>query len=485
MIAAHGATITLDGSTLIIKHSPLLTALSPSGRQDDTIDLTTVSGVQVVSPTALSCGSIELTQEASHTVVTFSPNQNAQTEALAADINSILEGKAPSQTAALANAPEQSDSAAPLPGFDFVGFDVETANDDWGSICQIGLVRYKDGQEVDSASWLCTPPEPLNFFRPGNIGIHGITPEQVADQPSFAQLLPKMVEFVGDLPLVAHNAQFDFTAISRACDAAGIPAPDFNFGCSLALSRFSSIKFENHKLPTVARALGVELTKHHDAAEDARACAGIAIELARRGNFQGGFIDFVHSQGFTVGSLNAEKVYPVLRDRSGANVVVQRRRLGLTGTPTAAASGSTTVSSADVAVGAPELPESTPPQPEASAPKKSRGRAPWDKVATPEVIPDPNPDADPAGLLFAQNVTLTGDFEPYEKGALWQRIADQGAQVGKNVTKKTTILVAGPWASITSKQRRAEELKDKGQDIQIWDDKQLFAALGLDDQPPF
>ncbi len=481
MIAAHGATITLDGSTLTITYSPLLAALSPSGNREVITDLSTVSGVQVSSPTPLSCGFVELTGESTHRVLTFSPNQSAQATALAADITSILEGGSPTRTAALAASAQSPGSATALPGFDFVGFDVETANDDWGSICQIGLVRYKDGLEVDSASWLCTPPEPLNFFRPGNIGIHGITPEQVADQPRFTELLPKMVEFVGELPLVAHNAQFDFTAISRACDAAGIPAPHFTFGCSLALSRFSSIKFENHKLPTVARTLGVELTKHHDAAEDACACAGIAIELARRKNFDGGFIDFVHSQGFTVGTLNTEKVYPVLRDRSGANVVVQRRRLGLDSALSAAA---TPIEKQDKTAVAAEAQPGTP-QPEPAAPKKARGRAPWDKVATPEVIPDPNPDADPNNLLFAQNVTLTGDFEPYEKGALWQRIADQGGQVGKNVTKKTTILVAGPWASITSKQKRAEELRDKGQSIQIWDDKQLFTALGLDEQPPF
>lgn len=480
MIAAHGATITLDGSTLTITYSPLLTALSQSGEHTSTIDLTSVTGVEVQPPGALSCGSVELTGGATPTVITFSPNQAEQSQALAADIEAILRGEAP--TGPTQPGGKAATTGAAIPGLNFIGFDVETANDDWGSICQIGLVRYQDGLEVESVSWLCAPPKPLNFFQPVNISIHGITPEQIAEQPGFAEVLPKMVEFVGDLPLVAHNAQFDFTALSRACDAAGITAPSFNFGCSLALSRFSQIKFANHKLPTVAQELGVELKKHHDATEDARACAGITVELARRQNFEGGFIDFIHSQGFTVGSLDEEKVYPILRDRSGANVVVQRRRLGLDSLGIAAEGGGTPEAGGRAEGRASQ---STEPEAEKAAPKKSRGRAPWDKVATPEVIPDPNPDADPSGLLYGQSVTLTGDFEPYEKGALWQRIADQGGQVGKNVTKKTTILVAGPWATITSKQKRAEELQEKGQDIQIWDDKQLFTALGLDDQPPF
>ena len=45
--------------------------------------------------------------------------------------------------------------------------------------------------------------------------------------------------------------------------------------------------------------------------------------------------------------------------------------------------------------------------------------------------------------MFGQNVTLTGDFEPFDKGLLWSKIAERGGKVGKNVTKKTTILVVG------------------------------------------
>lgn len=481
MIAAHGANVTLGDSTLTINYTPLLTALSLTGQQELTIDITAVTGVKVHAPTSLSCGAVELTGE-SPTRITFSPNQEKQADRLAADIQSILKGEAPTQSTHPGVTSAEASNPSVI-GFDLVGFDVETANADSGSICQIGLVRYKDGQEVDAVSWLCAPPESLNYFEKVNIGIHGITPEQVEDAPTFAELLPQMVEFVGELPLVAHNAQFDFTALSRACVASGIEVPVMTFGCSLALARNEKLQVANHKLPTVASTLGVELKNHHDATEDARACAGITIALARRHEFEGGFIDFIHGRGFTVGSIDSEKVYPVLRDRSGANVAVQRRKLGLdtpVGFPAGTPAGTPVAAPGPILAVAPASAESPEP-----AEKKSRPAAPWAKVSTPDTIPDPNPDADPSGILFGHNVTLTGDFEPYEKGALWQRIADQGGQVGKNVTKKTTILVAGQWTTITSKQKRAEELIEKGQDIQIWDDKQLFTALGLDDQPPF
>ena len=99
--------------------------------------------------------------------------------------------------------------------------------------------------------------------------------------------------------------------------------------------------------------------------------------------------------------------------------------------------------------------------------------------------PEPNPDADPEGALYGQHVTLTGDFEPYDKGVLWQGIAERGGQVAKNVTKKSTLLIVGEWAKKTSKEKRAEELQAKGQKIDIWPADKLFAELQLDAEPPF
>ncbi|MDN8622658.1 BRCT domain-containing protein, partial [Corynebacterium sanguinis] len=96
-----------------------------------------------------------------------------------------------------------------------------------------------------------------------------------------------------------------------------------------------------------------------------------------------------------------------------------------------------------------------------------------------------DPQADPNSPLYGHNVTLTGEFEPFDKGQLWSGIAAQGGQVGKNVTKKTTILVTGEWATMTSKEKRARELMDKGQDIEIWSAEKLLDALGLNEQPPF
>ncbi|MDO5513191.1 DNA polymerase III subunit epsilon [Corynebacterium sp.] len=235
-------------------------------------------------------------------------------------------------------------------------------------------------------------------------------------------------EFIGNLPVVAHDAQFHMMMLRREYLEAGRAVPQISYVCTLILARASG--------------RDVPMTL------DARGAAELLVDMAREHNHRGSVAEFQHASGFTLGALSAAHAYPVLRDRSGARAVVQKQ--------------------------------------EQAAPAQPR-RAPWQSVATPDVIPTANPDADPTGPLFGEHVTLTGDFEPHDKGRLWSAIADLGADIGKNVTKKTTILVAGTWATKTSKEKRAEELIAKGQDIQIWTGEQLIAVLGIDEdeQPPF
>ncbi|MFV8394258.1 exonuclease domain-containing protein [Corynebacterium hindlerae] len=444
MIAAHGAHLNVTPTSVDVHYSPLLTALQFQSRS---ISLAEVTGTEVVAPTSVLGGRVTLLGVGID--VTFSPGQDSNAQEFCAAVEAALSG-------------ETIPSSGSVPGLNFVAFDVETANADWGSICQIGAVRFQDGLPTESESWFVSPPPGLEHFDPDNVAIHGITQTDVESAPAFPQRLTELTDFVGELPMVAHNAQFDFTALSRASMACGITPPRFVFGCTLLMARAAQLGFENNRLPTVASGLGVDLTKHHDATADAAACGGIAVALARRDGFTGSFVDMCFSRGFTMGLLEPHRVYPVLRDRSGAGVAVQRTKLGL----------------------APETKEA--PVSDATPRPRETGRsAPWARVATPEVIPDPNPDADPAGPLFGQNVTLTGDFAPFEKGDLWDRIAERGGSVGKNVTKKTTIVVCGPWATVTSKQKRAEELMAQGQEISLWDRDRLYEALELNEQPPF
>lgn len=461
MISAHGATVSVTNTALILQPTPLTAALTGAGgeRRIPVADIEKAAVAR--EPDSWDGGVVELllAGEPATAEVAFSPGDEEGPAELLSLLDAARRGAAPDQAAPAGK--------AGIPGFSFVGFDVETANQRWGSICQIGLVRIVDGEETERATWLCTPPPGLDEFDPFNVSIHGITAEGVAGQPRFGDLVERFTEFVGDLPVVAHNAQFDASALRDACLASGRDVPPVLFACTLAQTRASRLDVRNHKLPTLAEHFGVPLEAHHDAGADAAACAGIMVELARAAGHEGSLMSFVHDTGFALGSVTAERVTPVLRDRSGAARALQA----------GAARGASTSAVAE-AVAAPRGSNQ-------EGKKPSRGPAPWQSVATPDTAPEPNPEADPNAPLYGQNVTLTGEFEPYDKGTLWAGIAEQGATVGKNVTKKTTLLVAGEWATMTSKEKRARELMEKGQDIEIWPAEKLLDALGLAEHPPF
>ncbi len=427
VITTHGAVIDLSPTTLTITPTALAASL---GSQQVVVALADISSVDELSaPTPTATGVVGLSNTAA--TVLFAPGKHHEQAEFITLIQAALQGELPKA----------------IPGLNFAAIDVETANSDWGSICQIGIALVQDGEITDTHCWLCQPPASLAHFDSSNIAIHGIQPEDVATAPSFADILPEVSTVVGQLPLVAHNAQFDFTAILRACAASGIPAPQWTFACSLAAARSAKLGISSHRLPVVATHLGVELRQHHDAAADAEASAGIIIALAMRSHNTGTLEEVFQQFGFTMGNLNSERVYPVL---------------------------------------------STMPSQRGTATKTTSNRgakrpARWAKAATPDTIPEPNPDADPDHPLYGHNITLTGDFEPFDKGLLWEKMAEAGATIGKNVTKKTTMLVMGPWDSVTSKQKRAEQLIEEGQEIEMWQSTRLIDVLGLEveEEPPF
>jgi DNA polymerase III epsilon subunit-like protein len=158
-----------------------------------------------------------------------------------------------------------------------IAIDFETANEQRASACSIGLA-WIVGREVIRVEHRFIRPRGMRFS-PFNIAIHGIRPEHVEDAPEFPDV---MAEFLDDLraaTIIAHNASFDMSVWRAALDYCGRSYPDMNYLCTLLMARSVWSELESHKLNVLAEYLGISF-RHHDAGEDAAACAQIALAVA-------------------------------------------------------------------------------------------------------------------------------------------------------------------------------------------------------------
>ncbi|MEH3117186.1 MAG: 3'-5' exonuclease [Methylorubrum populi] len=159
-----------------------------------------------------------------------------------------------------------------------VAIDFETANERRDSACAVGLAWIEGGRVVRRESRLIRPPQMR--FSPGNIRIHGILPADVCDAPTFPEA---MAEFLPDLTggtMLAHNAGFDMGVLAASLAAWGEPVADMAGHCTLQIARRIFPDPAGHGLARVASRLGIRF-EHHDAGEDAYACAEIALAALR------------------------------------------------------------------------------------------------------------------------------------------------------------------------------------------------------------
>ncbi len=160
----------------------------------------------------------------------------------------------------------------------FAAIDFETANYEPDSACAVGIVVASRGRIILREKRLIRPPSSYFMFT----HIHGITWQDVAAEPTFAEIWPELkVLLEGADFLAAHNAPFDRLVLQSTCASYGLDAPAKPFLCTLSLSRARWNVYPT-ALPDVCRHLGIAL-KHHDPLSDAEACANIVLAAERDG----------------------------------------------------------------------------------------------------------------------------------------------------------------------------------------------------------
>ncbi|MBA3066023.1 3'-5' exonuclease [bacterium] len=155
----------------------------------------------------------------------------------------------------------------------FVAIDFETADHGHDSACAIGIVRVEGGRITESTHYLIRPPRRDFMFT----YVHGITWDDVKDEPTFAELWPEIGrKLAGAHYLAAHNKGFDRTVLRVCCENAGVEMPSAPFICTVQASR-KILDIRPATLDNVCRVLRIKL-KHHDPLSDANACARIVLK---------------------------------------------------------------------------------------------------------------------------------------------------------------------------------------------------------------
>ncbi|WP_018128449.1 exonuclease domain-containing protein [Balneola vulgaris] len=154
----------------------------------------------------------------------------------------------------------------------FLAIDVETANADYSSICQIGLVHFQDGQIVDKWSSLVNPEA---YFDPFNSSIHGITEEAVQNAPTFDAIHSLISEKITN-QITIHHMPFDRIAVTRACTEYNLEIiqPKWLDSAKIVRRTWDQFAYKGYGLANIADFLDIQFG-HHDALEDAIAAAKI------------------------------------------------------------------------------------------------------------------------------------------------------------------------------------------------------------------
>lgn len=166
----------------------------------------------------------------------------------------------------------QVETSPPTVAPDFVVVDVETACSNLSSICQVGIVGFKDGAEIFEYETLV---DPLDRFSSFNIRIHGIAEGDVAGAPTFAAVHAAIDRHLAGRITVAHS-YFDKGALGAACRLHARPTIETTWLDSVRVAKRAWPELSSHRLNVLTQFLGIA-HRHHDALSDARAAGRVIL----------------------------------------------------------------------------------------------------------------------------------------------------------------------------------------------------------------
>ena len=349
---------------------------------------------------------------------------------------------------------------------EFVVLDFETANAQRVSACSVGGCVISNGDIVDRFATLIKPP--TDDFAPINVRIHHITPDMVADAPTFEDLFPKFLSRVQGRTVLAYS-KFDRSVINALLDYVGEYC-DYEYVdvCSMAKERMPGLK--NHKLPTVAKALGLGSFDHHNAAADAEMCAKVFLALSGQAPAQTSGIR-------SVADSFSDFIDAILEDDVVDYKEAMELRAFLESLPHHELIGEILVAVDEF------LEDGVIDEAESKWLAESLRiiQPALDELLSAPVQQCPQVSADP---VAGKRIVIDGALERFDFNAAKRLLRSRGATYQENVTKQTDILVYcdsrkhhDPPGYKSTRLRLAERYVSQGLPIQILNEPEFYALL--------
>ncbi|MDU1033362.1 MAG: DNA polymerase III subunit alpha [Clostridium sp.] len=131
-------------------------------------------------------------------------------------------------------------------------------------ITEIGVMKYQDGKVIDKFSCFVNPEKSIP---PRVVEVTGITDDMVRNAETIDKVFPKLLEFIKDSVLVAHNAEFDVGFLRHFARELGYEF-DFTYLDTLSLAYELFPEYKTYKLGRIAKNLGIKVDVAHRALDD-------------------------------------------------------------------------------------------------------------------------------------------------------------------------------------------------------------------------
>ena len=142
----------------------------------------------------------------------------------------------------------------------YVSLDLETTglSPKLDKIIEIGAVKVKEGEVVAKLSEFLCPGRKLEEK---TIELTGITEADVCNAPEAAEVIPRLIEFCEDLPLVGHRIMFDFSFVKHAAVNLGLEFEKEGVD-TLKISRACHPELDSKKLTAMCEYYKIPLRAH-------------------------------------------------------------------------------------------------------------------------------------------------------------------------------------------------------------------------------